>query len=343
MADKKTSAEKEVSTTEIKSSKKPSRNQSKCGTSITLAIIAILISLGLVAGGFFGIKKLRENKQQFAKMIQSNNTSITNLENTLKSQQQVLNENKQSIQSLQQYSYAKNVNWVLSEAEYLTRLANYSINFNDDVPSAISLLQTADHRISLLHMSSLLPIRKLLNEKIVALKAIPQANLEDILLKLYAIDKEVGQLPITISQQKITKDQNSTTAKDSQWKDTWDKTLNTLKNVVIVRHDSKQIEPLLNPEQRTYLIQNVRLILQQAQWAALHKREKVYQLSLQHASSIIEQYFSQNQQATTSIIKELGQLKKIELKPEVPNINDLITLIHQYQEKEIAKSAKQDS
>ena len=115
------------------------------------------------------------------------------------------------------------------------------------------------------------------------------------------------------------------------WQNALRKTVEMLKSLVVIRHRDTEITPLVSQTQEEFLRQNLQLILQQAQWAVLQHNQAVYHYSLTQASEWIQHYFADNDQATLALQANINELQKINLTPDLPDINALITQVHHVQ------------
>lgn len=228
---------------------------------------------------------------------------------------------------------------VLAQAEYLTRLANFSLSFERNVPVVVNLLKTADQQLSSLADPTLTSVRQSLANDIEALQAVPKVDLAGLIMRINAISQQINQLPIIPSQLKkpIMPAITTPPPPESFWKRGLEATGRALKNVVVVRHLEQPVEPLLPPELQTYLILNIQLKLSQAQWAALHQQPEIYQQSLQQAILWIRQYFVQNDNLTQNVLENLAELQKVNIKPPVPDISNSLNLLRHELEKAALK------
>lgn len=233
---------------------------------------------------------------------------------------------------LAQMSNHDNREWVLAEAEYLIRLAEFSLTFQSNVPVAVKLLTLADQHIKSLADPSMLPLRQALANDITTLNAIPDVDTTGLITKLNALSLEIAQLPVIPSQAISTQTadvmQQSMVKQQSLWHKFWANISQSLKNVVIIRRQTA-ITPLLSPQQQAYLIENVRLQIAQAQWAVLHQQPAIYQQSLIQAIQWLKDYFVQSSNSTQSVISALENLQTVTIKPTVPDLSVTLKLLPQ--------------
>jgi uncharacterized protein HemX len=71
----------------------------------------------------------------------------------------------------------------------------------------------------------------------------------------------------------------------------WAELLARLRSLIVLRPREVRDQPMLPPEQSWLLRENIRLQLQQAQWAAVHAQSVIFENSLVQAKAWIEKYF----------------------------------------------------
>jgi uroporphyrin-3 C-methyltransferase len=205
--------------------------------------------------------------------------------------------------------------WLIHEADYLIRIAARTMWLEQDTQAAISLLREADSRLKTLGQPKYLPIRALVNEDIEALALMPSLNVEDAILQLMALNKQIPQL--TLAQVKITEDlkggqENLTLSSNiDDWQSnlakTWQKFLN---DFITVRRRTGMVEPLLSPDQQQHLKQNLSLKVQLVQWAASEQKDAIYQQTLLDIQQWLNEFFDMqriNNQRFYQAIEDLKQ------------------------------------
>lgn len=301
-----------------------------------LTAAALILCYGQVSNALKEVMtSLQEHTIQGEKQDQQLSAAVTELQN--QTQQQ-----KIALINLQQLSTGNVAIWRFAEAKYLVQLANYHLTFTRDVPAALALLQTAEQRIATINDPTLLHIRQLIANSIVELQAVPKLDLAGLLTRITALQVQTIRLPaIGLPPPEITpEEQKPENLARSPLRKAINDSWVTLQKIVVIRRQDEQIQPLLSPEQQTYLQQNLQLILQQAQWAALRGQEDVYQSSLNQAQKWVEHYFAGNLPATQAFIRSIGDLKKIHVQPPLPDLAPLALAVQQVT---LKPTKKQDS
>jgi uncharacterized protein HemX len=139
----------------------------------------------------------------------------------------------------------------------------------------------------------------------------------DLYTRLVSIDTQLEQLPF-LSTPNIAKPVSpsvaTTTEKSlSWWKKGLQNTWQALGKIVIVRHLDAQAVPLVMPEEKLFLYQNLHAQMETAIWALLHHNGPIYQASLARVIMWIPRYFIQDAPATTNVLEALQTLQQAKI------------------------------
>jgi len=336
-----TAKEKETASPKSSGVTKRSVSQfSKPKLAVVLALFAIIIAVIAVFEGASSWSKLNElsashkvtlqqlqQLQQNSQQLQQKFNAVTQ---QLQQSQKQIKENAATIQRLQTDNSANSKTWVLMGISHLLRLAQLNIAFSYDIPTTLALLNTTQQRLAKLADPITLQLRQAIADNITKLKAIPKLDLVGVLVKLNALELQVATLPLAsdkrVQTNIIAKKNDAETATETGWRNYWNQSLATIEKLVIIRRQNQPIMPLISPKQQISLINNIQTKLATASWALIHRNGAVYQLSLQQTQRWINQYYAQDAQATKSVINNLQQLQKIEIKPKLPNLSSTINL-----------------
>lgn len=100
----------------------------------------------------------------------------------------------------------------------------------------------------------------------------------------------------------------------SWWQNVWEKSLGTLKGLVEIRRLENNDAMLISPEQAYFVRENLRLRLLDARTALMQRNGEVYQGDLNNAEAAVRQYFDAKSPATQSWLKELAELKTLDVR-----------------------------
>jgi uroporphyrin-3 C-methyltransferase len=311
--------------------KTPSIITPQAKRALPLGGLALLLSvlLAVVFGLFYwqANQALSQLADKVTNLTQQNQQANTQLSSSIAELQGQMQQQQTIVGNIQQASNGGFPSWRFAEVKYLVQLANYQLLFMRDLAAAITLLQTADQRLAAIGDPTLMPLRQQIANAVAALQAVPKIDLAGLLTRITALQTQVAQLPtIGLPTTSATQTQQTSQAASPLRKalnDSWD----TLQKIIIIRRHDQPIEPLLSPEQQLYLQQNLQLILQQAQWAALRGDEQVYQSSLQQAQAWVQHYFVKNLPPTIAFSQALNELLKINVQPKLPDLSPLVQLV----------------
>lgn len=223
---------------------------------------------------------------------------------------------------------AERQDWLLAEAEYLLRVANQRLQLEKDWQGSLGLLNAADKVLLETRDPGVNKIRKTISEEMLALKQAPAIDKVGLVLQLQAIQNRIPELPwlpekfIPESTQVEPQEQVPTPLAEQVWyKKAWASVVNTLSSMVRIRERAAPIAPALTANQRYYLQQNMQLMLEQAQLAALREEAVLYKQSIERVENWIASYIVLDNTTTSAIQKSLQELKSFNVQPSMPNIS----------------------
>mgnify|MGYP000273888371 CR=1 FL=1 len=242
-----------------------------------------------------------------------------------------------SMKQLVSQQHNSRKDWLLAEVEYLLRLANQRILMENTVSGALKLLKSADKILAETDDVTIYDVRKAVAADIASLEAVPKLDSEGLFLKLGAMNRQVQDLSVTpLSEQhqlpEMLKEITPETVQAS-WasglQESWAKAMAKLETLIVVQHRDEPVEPLLSPEQKYYLQQNLNLMLEQAQLALLQRKQESYDSALQKAEEWVSTYFQQDGTAQ-GLLRGIAELKSVKVAPTLPDISSSLTELKSY-------------
>lgn len=206
--------------------------------------------------------------------------------------------------------------WEIAEVAYLLRIANHRVLMERDAKGALVLLKAADAILRELDDFALYQVRAQLTEEIQALENVDTGDLQGLFLRIEAIKTELGYQQVKLPR--FEKTPQTSPAAPGFWSALLDQIGSYLR---FRRFEGDGVRPLLAPEEATYLELNLRLMLEQAQLAALKGETVVYQQSLQTAASWIATYLDADDPDTARVLDELESLSTLVLDEPLPDIS----------------------
>ncbi|WP_235507015.1 uroporphyrinogen-III C-methyltransferase [Cobetia sp. UCD-24C] len=254
--------------------------------------------------------------------LEKNESRVSELDKRLSSEsqdtEQALNKVLEELSKSQQTDAR---DWHYAEAEYLLRLANQRLQLERDVNGADALLENADARIAAANNPALLPVRKAIQSELASLDSVPRVDRSGIYLALLAEQEQLARLPLKQDVAEIAAKVENDAVPTGGWQQQLARFGNELKDLVTVRRHDEALEALITPEQESYLRQNVRLVLEQAQLALLKEEPKLYQAAIDKAITLVNGYYDTKTDGVQNAVAKLEELKSKTIRPELPDIS----------------------
>ncbi|MFT6927892.1 MAG: uroporphyrin-3 C-methyltransferase [Psychromonas sp.] len=323
----------------------PENKKPKSGKStLFIALLALFLIVILIFSGgyFYKLNKTLTDQQQ---------AQITQLSSSLSSQESTLNQQKSDFQSLlgqvnQQLQQVKNQNklyssdlqslqrrvaettvrhpndWILTEVQYMVRLAGSKIWLEGDLDTAVALLSAADQRLLVLSDPSLNPLRSALLEDINSLESLPKRDPDGLILALSNLESRVDKLTVVglSLSASSSKDKSEISTDIKDWSANLSKSWSSFVNsfVVINKRDVK-VQALLSPEQKWYLQENLRAALAKAEFAVYREQQDIYDLSMKTVSDLLTDYYDLADNTTNHFFKSIQRLTAQEVSVKYPD------------------------
>lgn len=315
--------------TEVKAKKiKPLRSKS-CLVAWSAIGLLLITWLGLFLGlGFFWLKN-REQISEYQHQLSTIQTQISLSQTDDKNRQQHISQ----LQNFIAQKFSANDNAILlANVNQLIQLAQYNLVYFHDADNALSALTLADKQLSTIISPDirLANLHQLLTQYLTKLKTLPHIDLTTSIAQIQTLKVQITQLPLlptssnsTMPNPKVA----ATSLSENKWVRMLQNSLNSFRQLIVIRRLNKPIEPLLPEREQQYLQHNLILLLQQAQWALIHHEAIIYQSSLQEIQENIKDHFVANSPIIQSLLQNITQLKQIDLQTPSLDLNRLLEAI----------------
>ena len=223
--------------------------------------------------------------------------------------------------------------FALEEVEQLLRIANHSAALSGDAGTALTALQLADRRLQDLGNPGLLEVRKQIGAELTQLKSVEPVDLPGIAVRLSNMSRNVEQLPLLNEPDRLLPSGGDPAATaqtpddDDAWMRAGRELLADLRNLVRIQNVSESAKPLLTPEHRYFLFNNLKVMLSGSQIAALRKDSATFRSNLDQAKQWLQEYFDTEQHAVRQLIADIDELSKVDLAPQLPDISGSLTAL----------------
>lgn len=231
--------------------------------------------------------------------------------------------------------------WLLAEAEYLLRLANQRLMIERTTEAAQGLLQQADEILRDLQDPQLSSVRRAIARDLTQLKLATGVDLEGLYLRLSSLAERVHELPVRYprppSEQEAKPDETDAVVEGDEQVSWWQRaqsalsgTFSGLKDLVRVRdHGEEPPAAILAPDAAQYLEQNLRMMLERAQLAAMREESRIYERALASAEEWVGRFYPQSQQRQ-NLMAEIRELADVDVQQELPDISQSLRMLTNY-------------
>lgn len=227
--------------------------------------------------------------------------------------------------------------WLIAEAEYLLSIANQQLQLAGDVDTSIVALRSADQRLRESGDPTVLDVRAIIADEIGQLQSIQVTDIAGAALTLASMQSRVNELSLAGQGETFTDtDDEEATEEEKQTNKGWRSGLNTawsaVKDLVVIRKrgDSDIGSPLLSPDQRALIYQNLRLKLESARLSLIQGDETTYRQSLDITNQWLVEYFD-NDAKRHAVEDTLNELSQIKLTPAMPDISASLDALRSWQ------------
>lgn len=319
-----------------------------------LASVALLLGLVLAAAGFWqyqqsqqlanNIDQLASRQTNFDQQLQALGpiqsdvsvlkqqqqsllTRIEQGEDSRRSMRVSLDQLSSQVKSLTIAKGKQPLYWRVSEVEYLLTVANRRLTLERDVNTAKEALQDADNRLRAIGDPGLIPVRDKISQELNRLNSVTLPDIPGMAAQLGALVDDTQQLPL-LSRNMTMEPNDQQTAADAESKEysgfrQFVKTVwgDLVDGLFRVQRTDEPVKPLLPPQDRQYLMQNLRLQLEQARLALLQSDTAMFRNNLSDVEHWVQQYFDTEATPVTHVLDTVQELKTEDLTPELPDIS----------------------
>ncbi|MCU7917663.1 MAG: uroporphyrinogen-III C-methyltransferase [Candidatus Thiodiazotropha sp. (ex Epidulcina cf. delphinae)] len=218
--------------------------------------------------------------------------------------------------------------WRVAEAEYLMRVANHRLTLMGDHATALEALKAADERLNASGDPGWAEVRETLAGEITRLTALPEIDTAGVSAELTALADQAERLPlrdegvVQIPAQREAADTAALAERQGfDLAQLLDDLWQGFKSMMVIRHHDRPVSAMLPPEQRYFLMQNLRLKLETAKAALMGRNQPLYRENLQAAAEWVEGYFEVADPGVSGFRDQLQGLADRQIAPALPDIS----------------------
>ena len=239
--------------------------------------------------------------------------------------------------------------WILSETEFLLRMANRQLHLDNDKKSALAALKAADENLARLGSPHFLPVRQQISKDIVRLEQYNEVDIADLSQQITSMIIGLSPLPANdaaeITEGKPIKlgsddkaEASNENKENSLWSDVKKQAADAFNQAVIIRKHNQPIQNELDAESRLQLYRLIQLRLETLRMMALQGLDTEYHQQIKLINKAVSEYYPKKR--AESLLKTLQQLDAYNLAPKKPDIS---ASIKQLESALLAEKAQQST
>ena len=190
-------------------------------------------------------------------------------------------------------------------------MAGRKLWLEQDVKTAVLMMQSADSRLQDLADPSLLPIRQSIANDIQTLQQINQVSLTSIALALSGMIQQVDNLPLSLPEVEV-----QGPAKEDLTG--LDRFLRELTDNFKYQSNDKPLKPMLDQQQQWLAREQLKYSLLLAQSAVLKGQTTLLQQSVQQSIGLLVDHYDLEQPAVTSFVDSLQNIGQTNVEQTYP-------------------------
>lgn len=210
--------------------------------------------------------------------------------------------------------------WTVAEAEYLIRIAEHRLTLERDIPTAIAALGSAKQVLLKADSATFAVVASAIDVEINKLQSLQLPNPNLIAAEVAALSAAVEELPLALGaiQSAGLPQESGDSAQESSGEGFWQRIWQDIRGLVTIHREGEVDKPMLVPEQRYFLKQNLQLKLETARMALLTNNTATWYASLDQASDWLQRYFDTSTEGVTNVLQGIARLRQIDLSPPLP-------------------------
>ncbi len=273
--------------------------------------------------------------KQSSSIVQESNASVKEAQSKLGALENKIadSQNQQvALEAMYQELSRNRDEWSLTEIEQILSIAAQQLQLAGNIPGALTALQTADIRLQRLDKPQLAPLRKVIDQDIQTLKAMPFIDLTGMAVKLDNIIAAIDKLPLLSEARTLQLDDGPPQSEPagSTWSRWTGNFWQEIRQLVRLQNIESNDVPLLNPNQTFFLRENLRLRLLTARLALLRHDEATYKSDLNAARDWLNRYFDTANRNVRSEDAVLRQLIDSSISITIPDISGSMEAVRNY-------------
>lgn len=261
--------------------------------------------------------QLQQRLSDLERSRESLNSEMAELEATTRALGQ---QTESLVTQLKNQEGRRPADWLIAEADYLVKMAGRKLWLEQDVRTAIMLLENADKRLESLGDPSVLPVRAKLAGDMQTLRQLNPVSKTSVALAISGMLAQVEALPLHVFEKpESAKEDAGLSSSTADWKENLAKVWHSLVDDFFeIKSLSEPVAPVMTQQQRYLVREQMKLQLMQAQSAALNGDAKLYEQSLQHAQTLLNDKFARDNAQISGFGSALDNLQNTDVSQPIP-------------------------
>lgn len=209
--------------------------------------------------------------------------------------------------------------WLAQESAFLIRLASQRLLASRDIDAAEALLRNADRLLAEASDPRLTLARNAVALDITQLQAAPRIDAIGLQARFGALLNLVDEL--RVRPEKPTP--QSVRTGDGFWQRAgagWQAALDKLSRYLVITRREDARAAIMTPDLEALLRQNLRMLLEQAQIAALSANQSLYDSAIDRAAAFAGQFSAVDPERSSVILSNLSELATQTIAPALPDL-----------------------
>lgn len=313
-----------------------------------LFYVFILIALSIIAWMTYQTRLQLQQHSHTLSEIKQQSTSLATVQKQMDETQAALNTQKDTLTQLDAQvkdalakSAQPETEQRIAEATHLIHLIEMQQTLNAPQKQIALLLEQLKMVFQNQSDSAAVDLAKFISDSV---STSSDVDVSDVFNQLSGLETVFSELDLRLLlSSQSTPETKPVTTDSSWWKIGLEKSWNILRHVVTVQKLEHSEKPLIFPEEKSLLMQNIRANLSFAKWGLLHQQQTIYETSLNEISQWVNVYFDLTQEKTKTVLAQLQSLKSKNIIPNLVDTASLKTKLNEYQQSTRAQhSAEQN-
>lgn len=210
--------------------------------------------------------------------------------------------------------------WLANEAAFLVRLAAQRLLVSRDIEAAEALLGNADALLSEADDPRFESARGALAADLSALRAAPRVDVVGLYARFSALTGQASALTVVVAPPVSTAESSSSQGWLARAESGWKVALAKLSDYLVVRSREAEMSRMMTPDWEALARQNLRLLLEQGQIAALSHNQALYDTALERAAAFVSEFMPNDPNRVAAMLEEIQALRALNIAPALPNL-----------------------